>query len=301
VADANRSYLRKARKETGLSENGCLVEVVMDAGTARVLTDEVKADAHALWAKLLALYEGGAHTALGYSSWADYTSAEFGQSRSHAYRMLDAARVVAELSKSPMGERPSERVARELEPLRVEPEVMREAWEEAVERHGPAPTAAQVREAVEPRRNGMAVHYSSETDEWSTPQRIFDVLDEEFRFTLDVCALPTSAKCERYFTPAMDGLAQEWSGSCWMNPPYGNEIGRWVQKAASSATTPDTTVVCLLPARVDTGWWWDYCRYAEVRFLRGRLKFGDADAGAPFPSAVVIFGHGPRVVWWEWR
>lgn len=273
--------------------------VALNATAARALTDEVKADAAALWSKLLALYEGGAHTALGYSSWGDYYEVEFGHTAARGYQLLDAARVA--LIQPGL----NEKQARGLAPvLRDEPQSVPQVWSEVLEQHGPTPTAAQVREVVKARDepNGrMAVHYSSATDEWATPQALFDVLNAEFRFTLDVCALDQSAKCNRYFTPESDGLAQEWTGTCWMNPPYGNEIGRWVEKAAASSQAPGTTVVCLLPARVDTGWWWDNCRYAEIRFLRGRLKFGTADAGAPFPSAVVVFGHEPCVKWWEWR
>lgn len=150
-------------------------------------------------------------------------------------------------------------------------------------------------------KNKHAVHYSSASDEWATPQPLFDALDKEFGFTLDVCALDSSAKCLRYFTPQDDGLAQDWAGSCWMNPPYGRGIGKWVEKAARSAECPDTTVVCLLPARTDPKWWWSNCPDAEIRFLPGRLKFGTATAGAPFPSAVVIFGHEPQVRWWNWQ
>lgn len=117
-----------------------------DEASARGLTDEVKADAAALWAKLLDLYEGGAHLALGYASWGIYYEAEFGGSKSAAYRILDAARVVPQLGTAPVPR--SESVARELAPLRAEPEQMREAWSEAVEQHGPEPTAAQVREIV---------------------------------------------------------------------------------------------------------------------------------------------------------
>jgi hypothetical protein len=113
---------------------------------ARALTEEVKADAHALWEKYLRLYEGEAHVALGYPSWAAYREAEFGGSKSHAYRLLEAARVVRELPESPTGERPSERQARELAPLRDKPEQMAEAWEEA-SANG-KPTAEKVREAV---------------------------------------------------------------------------------------------------------------------------------------------------------
>lgn len=141
---------------------------------------------------------------------------------------------------------------------------------------------------------------SSASDEWATPQDFYDDVHAEFAPTLDVCALPPSAKCDRYYTPDDDGLAQEWTGVCWMNPPYGGEISRWVEKAHESADA-GATVVCLLPARVETNWWWDHCRFGEIRFIRGRLKFGGADTSAPFPSALVIFAPNirPQVRWWE--
>lgn len=132
------------------------------------------------------------------------------------------------------------------------------------------------------------VHFSSATCEWETPLDFFRDLDREFGFDVDVCATPDKAKCLRYYTPEMDGLAQTWRGTCWMNPPYGRQIGKWVRKAYESAQA-GATVVCLLPARTDTAWWHDYCQRAEVRFVRGRLKFGGAKHSAPFPSAVVIF------------
>lgn len=147
---------------------------------------------------------------------------------------------------------------------------------------------------------GQLANQSGGSDGWSTPRDLFDALDREFHFDLDVCALPSSAKCERYFTPAVDGLAQEWAGVCWMNPPYGDEIVRWVAKAAESAAA-GATIVALVPARVETGWWWDHCRHHEVRLLRGRLKFGGAPTGAPFPSALVVFGRPASTVYWEWR
>ena len=136
----------------------------------------------------------------------------------------------------------------------------------------------------------FAVHWSSERDTWETPQDFFDKLDAEFHFTLDVCALPSSAKCSRYFTPEDDGLAQDWSGEIvWMNPPYGKTIGAWMAKALD-ATTKGATVVCLVPSRTDTRWWHSYVEgKAEVRFVKGRLKFGGSKNSAPFPSAVVIF------------
>lgn len=135
--------------------------------------------------------------------------------------------------------------------------------------------------------------FSSKTPEWATPQDFFDKLNNEFVFTLDVCATKENAKCLRYFAPDDDGLTASWVSKtsherCWMNPPYGRGIGAWVKKAYLSATE-GSTVVCLLPARTDTSWWHDYCMKGEVRFIRGRLKFGDSKNSAPFPSAVVIF------------
>lgn len=135
------------------------------------------------------------------------------------------------------------------------------------------------------------VMFSSKTDQWETPKVFFDDLDALFHFTLDACALPENAKCEKYFTPEMDGLKQEWGGVVWCNPPYGREIGRWVEKGYLSAKN-GCTVVMLLPARTDTKWFHEYCymnRFATVRFVKGRLKFGGSRNGAPFPSMVVIF------------
>lgn len=137
-------------------------------------------------------------------------------------------------------------------------------------------------------KRAMAVHYSSQTPEWATPQWLFDRLNAEFAFTLDVCATAENAKCPKFFTKEDDGLKQEWSGRCWMNPPYGREIGKWVQKAFQSASD-GATVVCLIPARTDTRWFHKYCKHGEVRLLAGRLKFNDGADSAPFPSALVIF------------
>jgi phage N-6-adenine-methyltransferase len=134
-----------------------------------------------------------------------------------------------------------------------------------------------------------SVHFRSDRHTWGTPQAFFDTLDAEFAFTLDTCALPSHAKCPRFYTPADDGLQQPWIGICWCNPPYGRVIAQWVQKAYESAQH-GALVVCLLPARVDTRWWHQYVmRAAEIRYLPGRLKFVGAKSRAPFPSAVVIF------------
>lgn len=136
------------------------------------------------------------------------------------------------------------------------------------------------------------VMFSSATDMWATPQDFFDKLDQEFHFTLDACATADNAKCKKFWGPEDDGLKQSWEGTVWCNPPYGRDIGKWVAKAVRSALE-GATVVMLLPARTDTRWFhkWIY-RRAEVRYVPGRLKFGDGKNSAPFPSMVCIFGGG---------
>jgi len=123
------------------------------AEAARVLTEEVKADAAALWSKLLRLYEGGAHKSLGYASWGAYYEAEFGESSRRGYQILEAARVVEALAPVNHGSvTPRERVARELAPVLSEnPERVEEVWAEVVQLHGPEPTAAEVRTHVRAR------------------------------------------------------------------------------------------------------------------------------------------------------
>ncbi|TEB06234.1 hypothetical protein Pmgp_03814 [Pelotomaculum propionicicum] len=159
--------------------------------------------------------------------------------------------------------------------------------------------------------------FSSETAEWETPQELFDQLNKEFHFTLDVCATSENAKCTRYFTQEVNGLSQSWAGEvCWMNPPYGEPeqpckpkchkkkckkrgfhndryipgVCDWVKKAYEESLK-GATVVCLLPARTETRWFHGYILgKAEVRFIKGRLKFGGAKHGAPFPSIIVVLG-----------
>ena len=130
------------------------------------------------------------------------------------------------------------------------------------------------------------VMFSSKTDMWATPQDLFDELNAEFHFETDVCAIPENAKCDKFYTPDIDGLKQEWTGNCWCNPPYGREIGKWVKKAAKSKAM----TVMLIPARTDTKWFHDYIyNKAEIRFIKGRLKFGGAQNSAPFPSMICVF------------
>lgn len=137
----------------------------------------------------------------------------------------------------------------------------------------------------------MNVHYSSNTNEWETPDLFYKELDEEFHFTLDPCANNDNAKCSKYFTKEQNGLDQSWQGNTvFMNPPYGREIGKWVKKAWEESQK-GSTIVLLIPSRTDTHYWHDYCLKGEVRFIRGRLYFksGGKTGRAPFPSAIVIF------------
>lgn len=134
---------------------------------------------------------------------------------------------------------------------------------------------------------------SSATDDWATPPEFFAKLDAEFFFDVDVCASNSNAKCPIFFSKEDDGLEQDWAdySCCFMNPPYGREIGKWVKKAAESGTE----VVGLLPARTDTKWFHDYIYgRAEIRFVKGRLKFGGGSNSAPFPSMVVIWNRAPE-------
>ena len=133
--------------------------------------------------------------------------------------------------------------------------------------------------------------FSSKNPAWETPQDFFDALNAEFHFTVDAAAEPHNTKCKRFFDPEENGLAQSWDGeTVWCNPPYGRGIGKWVQKAAESKAT----TVMLLPARTDTKWFHDFINRpcVEIRFIKGRLKFGGAENAAPFPSMVVIFRNG---------
>ena len=136
------------------------------------------------------------------------------------------------------------------------------------------------------------VMFSSKTDEWETPQDLFDELNKEFQFDLDVCANGDNHKCKLWWNKEQDGLYQSWhkhAKTFWMNPPYGREIGKWVKKAYEESQK-GCTVVCLLPARTDTKWFHEYIYgKTEIRFIKGRLKFGGSKNSAPFPSMIVIF------------
>ena len=135
------------------------------------------------------------------------------------------------------------------------------------------------------------VLFSSKEEKWATPQDFFDKLNDEFHFTLDAAASPDNAKCANYFTEEQDGLVQSWGGhTVWCNPPYCRKTGLWVKKAYEEHQRTGCTIVMLLPSRTDVRWFHDYILgKAEIRFIKGRLKFGGNKNSAPFPSIVVIY------------
>lgn len=129
--------------------------------------------------------------------------------------------------------------------------------------------------------------FASKREDWETPNDLFDPLNREFRFTLDVCASAENTKCDAFFTEETDALGRPWNGICWMNLPFIN-VGKWVKKAYSEAQAGGTIVVCLLPSRTNTRWWHDYVMKSEVRFILGRPRFNGAKHGLPQPLAIVV-------------
>jgi hypothetical protein len=129
----------------------------------------------------------------------------------------------------------------------------------------------------------MKVHFSSASPDWSTPKDVYDALDAEFYFNDDPCPL--------FGADRQNGLLRPWGSRTFCNPPSGREIGKWTRKAIAEAKE-SKTVVLLIPSRTDTKWWHEIMDFMverdEIRFCRGRLKFGNAKHGAPFPSAVVV-------------
>jgi phage N-6-adenine-methyltransferase len=146
-------------------------------------------------------------------------------------------------------------------------------------------------------RKTRSVMFSSATDEWATPQSIFDKLNKKYNFTLDPCCTHANAKCEKHYTIEEDGLSQSWAGeSVFVNPPYSN-IADWVKKAHYESTENGATVALLIPSRTDTKYWHDYIMESAstIYFIKGRVKFESANKenknSAPFPSAVIVFGE----------
>ena len=142
-----------------------------------------------------------------------------------------------------------------------------------------------------------SVLYSSATDEWPTPRAFFAKLNRRYRFTLDPCATPDNATCPLFFTKEEDGLKQDWgTHRVFCNPPYGRAIGAWVRKCFE-ASQSGALVALLVPARTDTRWFHDWIQgKAEIEFIRSRLRFGDAESGAPFPSMLAVYSPSRTAV-----
>jgi site-specific DNA-methyltransferase (adenine-specific) len=146
------------------------------------------------------------------------------------------------------------------------------------------------------------VLFTSDKEDWATPQDFYDAADKIFDFDLDPCATNENAKCPFYYTKEIDGLKEPWFGNVWVNPPYGRNVKEWVKKGYDEVQKENAkTVVILLPARTETRYWNEYCVKAdEIWFIKGRLRFEGANNSAPFPSVLVVFNKnkGLRVVRW---
>lgn len=150
-------------------------------------------------------------------------------------------------------------------------------------------------------------------DDWETPASIFDPLDREFEFTLDVAATAETAKCSEFFSLERSAFENDWHGNCWMNPEYGRELPTWMDRAVEQVQHNADLVVCLVPSRTDTRWWhrvvFESGKCSWVRFIKGRLKFlvGGVTIGtAPFASALIVLdrwhqGASPLMTAWDPR
>ena len=142
-------------------------------------------------------------------------------------------------------------------------------------------------------KDKMKVHYSSKSNEWTTPDDFYSNLDKRFGFTLDPASDGVNAKCDKFYTQEDDGLSQDWyNDTVFCNPPYGRELKHWVKKAYDESLKSDNKIVLLIPARPDTRYWHDYIfGKASIYFVKGRLKFGNGKNSAPFPSAVIVYNE----------
>lgn len=234
-----------------------------------------------------------------YPTFEAYCFERWGLEERKAYRFMDAAKVLDTLKVDPWVNLPdNERQARPLTSLPT-PELQREAWQRAVETAPDnKPTAAHVASVVAdikaPQPTPHAVHFSSATPEWYTPARILDRARQVLG-TIDLDPASSAAANEdvqatTFYTQDDNGLAQPWRGNVYMNPPYGDEIGQWVERLCTAYTSMDVeSAIALLPARTDTKWF-ALLRDFALCFVRGRLKFSGSDQGAPFPSVVVYLG-----------
>jgi len=131
--------------------------------------------------------------------------------------------------------------------------------------------------------------FNRDKTNYETPDNIFNPLNEKYHFTLDVAADNENHKCDNYYSQEDDGLNKDWGiNICWMNPPFGRGLKKWVAKAHSESLK-GATVVCLIPVRTNTNWWHDYCLQADVEFIKGEVTFKGYDRGLWMPFAIVVF------------
>lgn len=136
--------------------------------------------------------------------------------------------------------------------------------------------------------------FSSKKQDWETPKSMVRDLSSVFLWDIDVCASRSNVAV-KYFSQENDGLLQQWEGLCWMNPPYGREIGNWIDKAISSTLAK---TVCLVPSRTDTKWFHKAAQVStQIVFIKGRLRFEPniKKSGAPFPSCFIVIGKLDKI------
>lgn len=303
------------------------VVAVMNADEARLCVTQINSHMNGARVLLLKLYEGRGWAALGYASWRECVVNEFDASKTHLYRELEAAKIESRIS--PMGEIGA-LPERQLRPLAaLTPMEQPIAWQEANERSDGKPTArvveqvvremrgdtptiaqiaddmddvldppmepAQIADVVKPRIN--AGLFTSATPEWYTPNKVIERVEGVFgHIDLDPCSNsndPTIANVPalHHWTQADNGLAQPWHGKVYMNPPYGDEIGAWVERLAEAYADGEILEgIALLPARTDTAWFQPLFHH-HLCFVRGRLRFSGSENSAPFPSVVAYLGR----------
>ena len=138
------------------------------------------------------------------------------------------------------------------------------------------------------------INQDSGKDDWCTPKKLFEYFDDTYHFELDPCSTHENTLCEKHYTIVEDGLKQDWAGQkVFMNPPYGRETGKWIEKAYRESLK-GAVVVCLIPCRPDTQYWHEiiFPYASQIYFIQGRLRYSDAKQSAPFPSAIIIFDKG---------
>ena len=142
---------------------------------------------------------------------------------------------------------------------------------------------------------GAGNNFKSDKTVYSTPLALFKPICDEFSLELDVCASPENHKCPVYFTEENDAFKQDWVGNCWMNPPFGSDLQKWVKRARDEAIKHGGTKVCLIPVRSNTRWWADVIKDAEIRFITGEVNFNEAERGLWLPLCFLIFGDKAKV------